>query len=383
MAGPINFVTQLANGLTKMGHEVFVIAPSKTFKDTVTREGNITVFGIRSVVIPRIIYPSQLRLPITAGSSSIRKIIKEVKPDIINIEDHFMIGSKVAEEGKKLKIPLVGTNHFMPENFIHYLYPPEFAKEIVKKLAWQTFLRVYKKMDVITVPTKTAASLIKDLGLKNSIIPISNGVDLDRFNPNNKGNYLRRYLKIPASDKIALFVGRLDKEKHIEVLIKAFTYIPPQSHIKLVITGKGKEKPNLIKLAKRLKVNRNIIFTGFVPEENLPYLYGMADLFVIASIAELQSIATMEAMASGLPVVAAKAIALPELVHDGKNGYLFNQEDSETLANQMMKILKNPSLRKRMSENSLRIIQYHNLKNTIKSYEKVYKKLVSASGNRS
>lgn len=379
VAGSINFVTGLTNGLAARGHEVFIIAPSKSFKNTVTKEDGITVYGIRSVVIPEKIYPSQFRIPITAGSNKIRKIVEEVRPDVINIQDHFMIGSKVAEEGQKLKIPIVGTNHFMPENFIHYLYPPDFAKKMIKSLAWKAFIRVYKRLDIITTPTKTAAELIKSLGLKNPIIPISNGIDLNRFNTKNKGHYLRKYYKIPDSDKVALFVGRLDKEKYTDVLVKAMTLLPPHSHIKLVITGKGTEKSNLVRLAKRLGVDKDVIFTGFVANKDLPFLYGMADLFVIASIAELQSIATMEAMASGLPIVAAKVMALPELVRDGKNGYLFCDGDINSLVDRMIKILKNPALRKKMSENSLKIISRHDLQNTIRSYEKLYRKLISKS----
>lgn len=375
VSGSANFIQQLAKGLIAKGHQVFVIAPSKTFNNTVNKEGDITVYGIRSVVIPEMIYPSNFRIPITAGSTRIRTIIEKVNPDVINIQDHFMIGSKAAKEGKKLGIPLVGTNHFMPENFIHYLYPPKFAKNLVKKLAWKAFMRVYKHLDLITTPTKTAADLVKELGLKNPIIPISCGIDLNRFNPQNNGDYLRKQYQIPSSNPVVLFVGRLDKEKKIDVLIKAFVNVLPSVPAKLVIAGKGTERSKLVKLTKRLAIDKDVIFTGFVAEKDLPFLYRIADVFAIASIAELQSIVTMEALASGLPVVATKAIALPELVYHGKNGYLFNEGDSKTLAKQIVKILKNPRLKKKMSEESLKIIQSHDINKTIKSYEKVYERV--------
>src|ERR1035437_3474896 len=168
-AGSTNFLKALAKGLAGKGNEVFIIVPSKTIKNTIAKEGKITIYGIRSVVIPEIIYPFKFRIPITAGSNKIRKIITEVKPDVINIQDHFMIGSKIAKEAKKLNIPIIGTNHFMPENFIHYFYRPNFARPIVKKLFWKAFVRVYKQLDMITVPTKTASNLIKNLGFN---IPI-------------------------------------------------------------------------------------------------------------------------------------------------------------------------------------------------------------------
>ena len=375
-AGSSNFIRQLTNGLVKGGHEVFVIAPSKTFKNTIYKEDSITIYGIRSVVIPEMIYPARFRIPVTAGSNKIKKIIEEINPDVINIQDHFMIGSKVAKEAKKLNIPIIETNHFLPENFIHYLYPPKFAKKMVKKLAWTTFVRVYKHLNLITTPTKTAADIIKNLGLKNPILPISNGVDLKKFSPKNNGLYLKKRFKIKAAEPVVLFVGRLDKEKQIDVLLKSFPRVLSAFDAKLVITGKGTQRLKLIKLAKKLGVDKNVIFTGFVPDKDLPSLYKAADLFVIASIAELQSIATMEAMASGLPIVAAKVMALPELVQDGKNGYLFEEGDTHSLAEGIIKILKNPSLKKKMSESSLRIIRQHDIKNTINSYQKVYKQLV-------
>lgn len=377
VAGSVNFIQQLSYGLNLRGHQIFIVAPSKTFENTVVKEGDITVYGIRSVTIPEMIYPAKFRIPITTGSRRIKTIIEEVRPDVISIQDHFMIGSKAVKEGKKFNIPLVGTNHFMPENFIHYFYPPKFAKKIIKNLAWRAFARVYSKLDAITTPTKTAADLIASLGLKNQIVPISNGVDLKRFNPKNNGRILRKRYRIADSEAVILFVGRLDKEKQIDVLIKAFAKLPPHFSAKLVIAGKGTERSNLINLAKRLGIDQNVILTGFVPDEDLPSLYRMADVFAIASIAELQSIATMEAMASGLLILAANVMALPELVKDGVNGFLFSEGDTETLANQMIKTLKSPILRKKMSDESLKIIKSHDINKTIKSYEKVYRQVCS------
>ena len=377
--GSANFAYELAKGLVRNGHHISVIAPSRKFKHTLTKHEGMMIYGIRSVMIPKIIHPARLRIPLAINPLKIRKIIAEASPQVIHIQDHFMIGSQVASAGRKLGIPQIGTNHFLPENLIHYLYPPDFAKKPLSKLAWKQFINVYKHLDLITTPTKTATSLIKNLGLKNPVIAISCGVDLARFNPKNNGDYLKKRYKITNLKPVILFVGRLDKEKNIDLLIKAFSNVLKSIDVQLVIAGKGKERSNLLKLSQTLAVDKNVTFTGFVSEKDLPYLYRIADVFAIASIAELQSIATMEAMACGLPIVAVKAIALPELVHDGKNGYLFNPGDVKTLANKMTKLIKNTKERKKMSENSLKIISHHDLNNTIKSYEKVYQQLISSA----
>lgn len=370
--GAANFTYALINGLVERGHDIHVIAPSQKFKNMVTRNNGITVHGIRSMMIPKIIHPSGLRISLPVSSIKIKKMVEEIKPDVIHIQDHFILGSKVANAGRKLGIPMMGTNHFMPENFIHYLQPFNFAKIPLSKIAWKAFINVYKNLDLITVPTKTAALMIKNLGLKNPITIISCGIDLRRFNPKNNGAYLKKHYKISNFKPIVLFVGRLDKEKNIDVLIKAFAKVLTSIDAQLVIAGSGKEKLNLVTLSKKTGNYKNITFTGFVPDKDLPYLYTIADVFAIASIAELQSIATLEAMASGLPVVAAKVMALPELVHDGKNGFLFNNGDIDDLAGKIMQILKNPNLAKKMSGMSLKIISQHNINQTIKKYKEIY-----------
>ncbi len=373
--GAAIFSVELAKGLAKIGHEVAVIAPSRKFKHTITQHAGMTIYGIPSVMIPKMIHPGGIRIPVEINQTIIRAIIEQMRPDIIHIQDHFMIGSRAASLGRKLGIPTVGTNHFLPENFIHYFHPPSFAKKPLSKLAWRQFINVYKLLDLITVPTKTTADLLHSLGLKNPITPISCGVDLKRFNPRNSGSHLKKHYHITDSKLVILFVGRLDKEKNIDLIIKAFAEVQKITNSHLVIAGKGKEKTNLINLSKNLNLNQNVTFTGFVPDKDLAALYRMADLFVIASIAELQSIATMEAMASGLPVIATEVLALPELVHNGKNGYLFNDGDINSLTNHIVKVLKNPALRKKMSQASLKIISQHSLDKTVKTYLQAYESL--------
>ena len=117
-------------------------------------------------------------------------------------------------------------------------------------------------------------------------------------------------------------------------------------------------------------------FTGFIPDVDLPNIYRVADVFVNASIAELQSIVTMEAMASGLPIVAANIMALPELVHSGENGYLFSAGDIQGLSSSVVKILTQKALRERMSQKSLECIKVHDVRVIIKKYEEVYARAI-------
>lgn len=114
-------------------------------------------------------------------------------------------------------------------------------------------------------------------------------------------------------------------------------------------------------------------FLGHVTDEELPGIYERATVFVMPSIAELQSIATMEAMASGRPVIGADAMALPHLVHDGDNGYLFPPGDVDALADRLRRVLSADQAElNRLSENSLHLIQAHDINRTVKIFEDLY-----------
>jgi glycosyltransferase involved in cell wall biosynthesis len=238
-------------------------------------------------------------------------------------------------------------------------------------------VRVFEQLDFVTTPTKTAAALLTKAGLRKEVVPISCGIDLERFKPTNDGAYLRRRFAIPSDKQVLLYVGRLDKEKRIDMILRALPQISRVTSVHLVLAGIGKEKRNLEELAGELGIKQAVTFTGFVPDEDLPNIYGVADLFVTAGIAELQSIVTMEAMASGLPVIAVNAMALPELVHDGENGYLFSDGDSQMLAQKAIAILSDQGMRAEMSRRSLGIIQDHDISKTIEKYESIYSEITS------
>jgi glycosyltransferase involved in cell wall biosynthesis len=123
-----------------------------------------------------------------------------------------------------------------------------------------------------------------------------------------------------------------------------------------------------------------VVFTGFVPDDDLPYLYSVSDVYVGAGAAELQGIAVMEAMATGLPVLAANAVALPELVKEGENGYLFSLDPAD-LADKMLKMLSQQESWTGMGEKSLAYIQVHDAPSALSQLECLYREVVSSTGN--
>lgn len=370
--GAAYFTYRLANALHKKGHEVYVICPSRSFSNTVTNNRGVIEYGVRSIHIP--VYPDFRVSPNLIAKSGIRKAIREIAPDVIHIQNHFLIGKEVATVAKEFNLPIVGTNHFMPENLLHYFHLPEWAEKMLWRFGWKQCIDVFQKLDAVATPTHTAARLLKRAGFNNEVSAISCGISLDRFTPDNDGEYLRRKYRIPAHAPVLLYVGRLDKEKRLEVIVGAMPDILKKTPAHLVIAGMGKERPRLEALIRRLKIEKAVTFTGFIPDKDLQNIYRVADIFLMAGIAELQSIVTMEAMASGLPVVAVDAMALPELVHDGKNGYLFEDGNSHQLAEKVVSILRDKAKHKHMSQESLDIIRNHDIEKTISKYESLYEK---------
>jgi len=232
------------------------------------------------------------------------------------------------------------------------------------KFGWWDTGRVLKKMDKVTTPTRRAADILERESGISDVLAISCGIDASRFINNT-----------PTSNENprVLFVGRLDYEKRLDILIRAIHALSQDIDVQLEIVGNGGEREGLEELANRLGIADRVQFLGFVSEEELPRAYERATVFAMPSIAELQSIATMEAMASGRPVIAANAMALPHLVHSGDNGYLYEPEDVEELTARLRDVLTADSEElERMSENSLHLIQAHDITNTLNIFENLY-----------
>jgi len=298
----------------------------------------------------------------------------------VHAQGHFFIGRALIRAAKQLVVPVVATNHFMPDNLVFYLHLPERIEKKVAEWAWHDFSRVFERADLVTAPTPFAAKLAEENGLNRSILPISCGMDLSRFSPTNGGHAFKTRYGVPERP-VFMYVGRLDAEKHVDELIEALPLVRESVDAQLVLVGDGHEQGNLVSLARGQGVEGYVTFTGFVPDGELPGAYAAADVFCNASTAELQSIVTMEAMATGKPVVAANARALPLLVHDGENGRLFEPGDLEGLSSRLAELLSDSGKRTRMGRESLRIVARHDIGITLDAFEELYEALsVPGSG---
>lgn len=366
--GAARFAERLAGGLARRGHDVHIIAPAfdksfGTFSET--HDGALmTVHRLRS---HRLLQHKTLRFvwPFTLRKRT-DKLLAEIKPDAVHIQSHLIVGRYLVKSARALGIRLLATNHIMPENLVKYsVIIPRWFEKTAMKLAWKDAGRVLRQVDYITTPTRRAASALEKAAGVSDVLAISCGIDAHKFaNDTPTTNTHPRIL----------FLGRLDPEKQIHNLLQAVAKLPSKLGVRVEIVGDGGERKILGQLAEQLGIAGQVEFRGHISEAELPKAYERATVFAMPSIAELQSIATMEAMAAGRPIVAANAMALPHLVHDGDNGYLFEPDDVDQFADRLLRVLTaDQDELDRLSENSLHLIKSHDIQRTLTIFEGLYR----------
>jgi len=275
-----------------------------------------------------------------------------------------VIGRALTREARRRGIPVIATNHVMAENILDFTTLPPLLDKLFVKLAWDDAHRTLSMSRAVTTPTRKAADFLEATIDITGVIPVSCGIDRANYRPD----------LTPRDANRVLFVGRLTTEKNIDVVLRAVAQLDPALHVTFDIVGGGDQRRHLEQLTHQLGIEDRVTFHGHTSEEQLRDLYSRASVFAIASTAELQSIATMEAMASGLPVVAADAVALPHLVHDGENGYLFEPGNADELAARLTDVLTaTPEERLRMQRASLDGVVIHDITRTLDTFEALYR----------
>ncbi|WP_047871019.1 glycosyltransferase [Nocardiopsis sp. RV163] len=361
------FTHRLAEGLAGRGHRVHVVCPSERGEPHVTVNGAVVEHRLRSAPIPFM----RAAVPLGMGGH-IARIVERLDPDVVHAQSHFPLSRAAMRRGRAAGVPVVLTNHFMPDNLYAHARIPAPMQELAGLLAWRDMVRVAGEADHVTTPTPRAARLLREKGFTRGVEAISCGIDLERFRPHEDPAAARRRFGLPDRDTI-VFVGRLDAEKRIDDTIRALARIVPGRDAQLALAGTGQRGEELRALAAELGVADRVFFLGFVPDEDLPLVYGAGDAFAIAGVAELQSIATLEAMSTGLPVVAADAMALPHLVEEGRNGFLFPPGDPALLADRLLLVL-GPRGRA-LGAASRELARRHDHHRSLERFEEVYTRL--------
>lgn len=332
--GVVTHVKALKDGLETMGHSVLVVtADSKTRKHYIK---NSVLYCPAHKTLKRF-YGFDMAPPV---SSTRLHFLRDFNPDVIHIHNEFGIGLSGLGIGKILKVPVVYTLHTMYDEYIYYVAPGPLVG-ITKSLSHK-YLRIFSKTAAeVTGPSKKCQEYVWQTGVNKQVSVIPNPVELEAFAPDqisqeDKERFRERF-SIPADRTIAVFVGRLGREKSVDVLLDYWAAtVSPTEHLHLVVIGDGPSRPELIEQAERLGISDTVTFTGSIDHGDLPPCIASGDMYVTASLSDTNSISMLEGMAAGLPVLQRYDELNQDQIREGINGYTF--KTAQEMATELRRI---------------------------------------------
>jgi glycosyltransferase involved in cell wall biosynthesis len=343
VSGVVRSIDTFKNELEKIGHEVYIFAPS--YKN-VEKEPRVYRF-------PAVPSPTNKEFTLAIPFSlHIFKKIQELRLDIIHTHSPFILGALAAILCRIFKIPLVFTYHTLYEHYVHYI---PIGRNLARWLVIKYTNFYCNRCDLVVVPTETVAENLHQRKIRTPLTVIPTGINLDEFKKEVSPDWLKKNYNIDRTNlKILISVGRMGPEKNIIFLLRTFQKIQldfPQTILLLV--GGGPYLEEYQQLTEKMGIEKKVIFTGNLGREAIVNCYKSADIFVFASLTESQGIVLAEAKAAGLPIVAIKAGGVGNMVKDKEDGYLV-EENLEIFAEKTVCLLKNEPLYHQMSKNALK-----------------------------
>ncbi len=315
-------VLMLEKALKKKGHQVFIVTVNnENLKYKIEEKDSI----IRIPGVPIGIY--DYRLTGVYPLKAINKI-KKWDLDVIHSHTEFGVGTFARIIAKQYNIPLVHTYHTMYEDYVHYITKGYFDGPSKKIVEYLTNFYCDQTATELIVPTKKTYDLFKEkYKYTRNVHIIPTGIEVERFYTENLKpkdiDTVRQKLGISKGDFTILYVGRLGREKSVDVLIEAHKDLAKKYKAKLLIVGDGPDADFYKNLVQKNNLEDYVVFAGKVPWEDIALYYKIADVFATASTSETQGLTVIEAMAASLPVVAVNDESFRNVVVEGLNGYLF------------------------------------------------------------
>lgn len=322
--GVATHIKTLKDGLEALGHEVLIVKADASSRRNYIEKNVMHCPAIRA----KKLYNYSIASPI---SLSRLLMLKKWNPDIIHIQNEFGIGLSGVFIAKMLKKPLVYTLHTMYDDYIYYIAHKPFIP-LVKNISHKYARSLAKNASAVTGASKKIEDYFKKCGVQKPIHIIPNAVELDIFNEENidrkKVEEIKKEYGLTEDITAACFCGRLGKEKSVDVLLNYWAQkVSKDDRLRLFIFGDGPDKEALMQQAKDLGISDMVFFTGKIPHDSLPPYYAACQIYVTASLSENYSIAMLEAMASGLPIVHLYDEANESQTIEGVNGFAFHNAD--------------------------------------------------------
>jgi 1,2-diacylglycerol 3-alpha-glucosyltransferase len=338
--GVVSSIRLFADALERLGHEVYIFAP------TPRQPGD----GPRVVRIPSVPFAFQPEMRLASiYSAQAYRLARQANLDVIHSHDPFAIGLFGLAVAKRFRLPYVHTYHTLYPEYVHYVWETRFTRAMAERLSRE----FCDQCDLVLAPSTKIEKALDEWGVTAPVVTLPTGVDTERFGLTDlkAAAALRARFRIPESDRLLVFVGRLGLEKNIDLLVEAIALVKTPG-ARLLLVGNGPHRPDLERHIARLGIGDRVTFTGYLQRDDVAAAYAASDAFFFASLSETQGLVVAEAMASGLPVIAVDDLAIADAVTDGVNGLLV-PERAKDLAAAADRVLGDPALRTRMSVESV------------------------------
>jgi len=368
ISGVVRSIRSFRDELTRRGHNVFIFAQEHV--DYVDKDPFI--FRYSSLNLPTgVDIPAAIPI-----SPFIDRLLPAVKLDVIHTHHPFLLGQTAATKAQELNLPLIFTFHTQYREYTHYIpFPMETVQNFLKSTVDRWLQDFMRRCQHIIIPSESMRdTLVNEYGLKNNFTVIPTGIDLEAYRTasGEKIRKKRRWEK----DIVMISIGRLASEKNWPLLIHAAALVlKDYPRFRLALIGDGAERKNLEGLAKELGIQKRVTFTGPLSFAETPSYMKAANLFGFASITETQGLATLEAMAAGLPVVAVDASGTRDILKHGQQGYLV-ENDAEALAAGIKKLLSNPDRMQKFAEAAYKKAQSFNIEKLTERLLDVYEQAI-------
>lgn len=355
---------RLVQYLIGEGHSVLVVGP--TIDNPLDQPGTFAA-------APSVPIPGRPEYRFTTGfPRPLQRRVEEFRPDIIHIATPDVLGHRALRWATSRGLPVVSTYHTHFASYLDY-----YRVGVLEPALWSVARRFYNRCDEVYVPTPAMESALRTHGVTSTLRLWPRGIERDRFSPAARSEAWRAAYGISPDDVVVVFVSRLVKEKGLDVFVKTIHGLQARDvPVQALVVGDGPERESLQASLPEA------VFTGHLGGDRLATAYASSDVFLFPSETETFGNVTLEAMASGLPIVAADAAGSGSLVADGVTGLLCPPRDVDAFTAATARLAVDAALRSRFASDGRAASKEYDWSSVLSLMVVYYRETVQKHGSR-